>query len=41
MMADAEGFLEFLEGGVRMLFDVDLKFLRVKFAPVAPVLFRG
>ena len=41
MMADAKGLLEFLEGGIRMLFDMDLKFLRVEFAPVAPTLFRG
>ena len=36
MMADAEHLLEFLEGGVGMLFDVDLEFLRVEFAPMTP-----
>ena len=36
MMADAEGLLEFLERGVGMLFDMDLKFLRVEFAPMSP-----
>jgi hypothetical protein len=40
-MADAEDGLKFLEGGVGMLFDVNLKFLRVEFAPVAPDLFGG
>ena len=40
-MADAENSLKFLEGGVGMLFDVDLKFLRIEFAPMAPTLFWG
>jgi len=40
-MADAEGLLEFLEGGVGMLFDVNLELLRVEFPPVSPALFRG
>ena len=41
MMADAKHGLEFLKGGVGMFFDVDLKFLRVEFAPVSPALFGG
>ena len=41
MMADAEGFLEFLEGGVGMFFDVRLELLGVELAPMAPALFRG
>ena len=41
MMADAEHLLEFLEGGVRMLFDVHLEFLRVEFAPMTPAGFGG
>lgn len=41
MMADAEGVLEFLEGGVRMLFDVRLEFFGVELAPMSPALFRG
>ena len=40
-MADAENGLKFLEGGVGMLLDVDLKLLRVEFAPMAPTLFGG
>ena len=36
MMADAECFLEFLERGIGMFFDVSLKFLRVEFAPMSP-----
>ena len=40
-MADTEGALEFLEGGVGMFFDMGLELVRVKFAPVAPALFRG
>jgi len=40
-MADAKDLLEFLEGGVGMLFDVGLKFLRVEFAPMAPAGFGG
>jgi len=40
-MADAEGSLEFLEGGVGMFFDVSLKLLRVELAPMSPTLFRG
>ena len=35
-MTDAEDPLEFVEGGVGMLFDVGLEFLRVEFAPVTP-----
>ena len=41
MMADAEGFLEFLEGGVGMFFDVRLELLGVELAPMAPARFRG
>jgi hypothetical protein len=41
MMADAECLLEFLERGIGMLFDVDLKFLRVEFAPMSPACFWG
>ncbi len=41
MMADAKGLLEFLEGGVGMLFDVNLEFLRVEFAPMSPAGFGG
>ena len=41
MMADAEHLLEFLEGGVGMLFNVDLEFLRVEFAPMTPACFGG
>ena len=40
-MADAKHLLEFLEGGIGMLFDVGLEFLRVEFAPVSPARFRG
>ena len=40
-MADSKHSLKFLEGGVRMLFDVDLEFLRVEFAPVAPAFLGG
>ncbi len=40
-MADAEGLLEFLEGGVGMFFDVNLELLRVEFAPVSPTGFGG
>ena len=40
-MADAEHLLEFLEGGIGMLFDVNLELLRVEFAPVSPACFRG
>jgi hypothetical protein len=36
MMADAKHGLEFLEGGVGMLFDVNLELLRVEFAPMTP-----
>ena len=36
MVADAKDFLEFLEGGVGMFFDVNLEFLRVEFAPMTP-----
>ena len=41
MMADAKHLLEFLEGGIGMLFDLGLEFLRVEFAPVSPAGFRG
>jgi hypothetical protein len=41
MMADAEHLSEFLEGGVGMLLDVDLEFLRVEFAPMTPAGFGG
>jgi len=41
MMADAEGVLEFLEGGVRMFFDVRLEFFGVELAPMSPTRFRG
>ena len=41
MMADAKHLLEFLEGGIGMLFDVNLELLRVEFAPVSPACFRG
>ena len=40
-MADAKHLLEFLEGGIGMLFDLGLEFLRVEFAPVSPACFRG
>ena len=40
-MADAKHLLEFLEGGIGMLFDLSLEFLRVEFAPVSPACFRG
>ncbi len=40
-MADAECLLKLLERGVGMLLDVDLKFLRVEFAPVSPACLGG
>ena len=40
-MADAKRFLEFLEGGVGMFFDMSLEFLRVEFAPMTPAGFGG
>jgi hypothetical protein len=40
-MADAEGFLEFLEGGVGVLFDVRLEFFGVELAPMSPAPFGG
>jgi len=40
-MADAKDRLKFLEGGVGMLFDVNLEFLRVEFAPMTPTGFGG
>jgi len=40
-MADRKHPLKFLEGGVGMLLDVDLEFLRVEFAPVAPAVLGG
>jgi hypothetical protein len=39
-MADAEHLLEFLEGGVGMLFDMGAEFLRVELAPGSPARFR-
>ena len=41
MMADAKHLLEFLEGGIGMLFDLSLEFLRVEFAPMTPTGFGG
>lgn len=41
MMADAKNLLEFLEGGVGMLFDVRLEFLGVEFSPMTPAGFGG
>jgi hypothetical protein len=41
MMADAEGLLEFLEGGVGMFLDMSLEFPRVEFAPMTPAGFGG
>lgn len=38
VVADAKGLLEFLEGGIGMVTDVGVEFLRVEFAPVAPAL---
>ena len=38
-MADAKHPLEFLEGGIGMLFDVGLELVRVEFAPVSPAFF--
>ena len=35
-MADGKDFLDFLEGRVRVLLDVNLEFLRVEFPPVPP-----
>jgi len=35
-MADGKDFLDFLEGCVRVLFDVNLEFFRVEFPPVPP-----
>jgi hypothetical protein len=40
-MTDAEGLLEFLEGGIGMFFDVNLELLRVEFAPMTPAGFGG
>jgi len=40
-MADRKHPLKFLEGGVGMRLDVDLEFLRVEFAPVAPAVLGG
>ena len=39
MMADTKDLLEFLESGVRMFLDVNLEFVRVKFAPMTPARF--
>jgi len=41
MMTDGEHFLDFLERGVGMFFDVRLKFLRIELAPGSPTGFRG
>jgi len=41
MMADAKHSLQFLEGGVGMLFDMRLEFLRIEFAPMPPTGFGG
>ena len=41
MMTDAKGSLEFPEGGIGMLADVGVEFLRVQFAPVAPAFLGG
>ena len=35
-MADAKDLLQFLQRGVRLVADVDLKFGRIKLAPMAP-----
>ena len=40
-MADGKHPLKFLEGGVGMRFDVNLEFLRIEFAPVAPAFLGG
>ena len=40
-MADAKHLLEFLEGGVGMVLDVNLEFLRVELAPMTPAGFGG
>ena len=39
VMADAKDLLEFLEGGIGMLFDVSLEFVGIELAPVAPARF--
>ena len=39
MMADAKHLLEFLEGGIGMLFDLGLEFLRVEFAQCPQLVF--
>jgi len=41
MVADAKHLLDFLERGVRMFFDVRLKFFGVELAPFSPAGFRG
>ena len=40
-MADAEDGLQFLEGGIGMLFDVRLELLGVELAPMTPTGFGG
>jgi hypothetical protein len=40
-MTDAKHSLDFLECGVRMFFDVGLKFFGVQLAPFSPTGFRG
>jgi len=40
-MADPKDLLEFLEGGIGMVFNVGVQFLRIEFAPVAPAGFGG
>jgi len=41
MMADARRVLDFLEGGVGMIFNMSLKFLRIEFSPMTLALFWG
>ena len=41
MMADPKHLLEFLEGGVGMLFNVGVEFFWVQLTPVSPARFRG
>ena len=40
-MADPEDFLQFLERGIGMFFDVRLELLGVELAPMSPALLRG
>ena len=41
VMADGQAGGQFVEGGIRMFFDVGLKFFRVELAPCPPARFRG